>query len=209
MTEKLDYKKEYRDLYLPGGKPVSIAVPKIRFIMVDGRGDPNGEEYGSAVGLLYALSYTIKMSKMGGNTPEGYFDYVVPPLEGLWDCGCDGFDGKHRESWSWTSMIRQLEFVTQEVFDWACAQAAKKKPEYDYKKARLVDYDEGECVQIMHTGPFSTEPESVEKLERFIRENGLIDDCGERRHHEIYMKDPRKCAPENMKTVLRHPVRRL
>ncbi|HEX3038876.1 MAG TPA: GyrI-like domain-containing protein [Caproiciproducens sp.] len=209
MTEKLDYKKEYRDLYLPGGKPVFIAVPKIRFIMVDGSGDPNGEEYGNAVGLLYVLCYTIKMSKMGGNTPDGYFDYVVPPLEGLWDCGCDGFDGEHRENWSWTSIIRQPEFVTQEIFDWACARAAKKKPEYDYKKARLVDYEEGECVQIMHTGPFSTEPESVEKLERFIRDNGLADDCGERRHHEIYMKDPRKCARENMKTVLRHPVRKL
>lgn len=209
MAEKLDYKKAYRDLYLPGSKPVFITVPKIRFIMVDGRGDPNEEEYSNSVGILYSLSYTIKMSKMGGNTPDGYFDYVVPPLEGLWDCGIDGFDGEHRENWRWTSMIRQPEFVTQEVFAWACAQAAKKKPEYDYTKARLIDYDEGECAQIMHTGPFSTEPESLEKLEQFIRENGLLDDCGEHRHHEIYMKDPRKCAPENMKTVLRHPVRKL
>lgn len=207
MMEKLDYKKEYQDLYLPKGKPVFIEVPAINFIMVDGCGDPNGEEYHNAVGILYALSYTIKMSKMGAHRPEGYFEYVVPPLEGLWECGCDGFDADHRDVWSWTSMIRQPDFVTPEVFAWACAQAAKKKPELDFTKARLETYDEGACVQIMHIGPFSTESESVAQIDRFISENGYADDCGgKRRHHEIYLLDPRKCAPERMKTVLRHPV---
>jgi hypothetical protein len=208
MLEKLDYKKEYKDLYLPKGKPVFIHVPPINFIMVDGQGDPDGEEYHNAVGLLYALSFTIKMSKMGGNQPDGYFDYVVPPLEGLWDCGCDGFDPERRGSWIWTSMIRQPDFVTQEVFTWACEQAVKKKPEFDFTKARLETYNEGACVQIMHNGPFSTESASIEQIDRFIKENNYIDDCGERRHHEIYLSDPRKCAPERLKTVLRHPVRK-
>jgi hypothetical protein len=208
MPGKLDYKKEYQELYLPKGKPAFIQVPTINFIMVDGRGDPNGEEYHNAVGLLYALSFTIKMSKMGGNQPDGYFDYVVPPLEGLWDCGCVGYDGEHRENWVWTSMIRQPDFVTKEVFAWACEQAAKKKPELDVAKARLETYDEGACVQMMHIGPFSTEPASIEQIDRFIKAHDLIDDCGaERRHHEIYLSDPRKCAPERMKTVLRHPIR--
>lgn len=208
MPEKMDFKKEYQDLYLPKGKPVLVKVPAINFIMVDGHGDPNGEEYHNAVGILYALSYAIKMSKMGGNQPDGYFDYVVPPLEGLWDCETTGFDPEHRDTWSWTSMIRQPDFVTQQVFDWTCEQAAKKKPELDFTKARLAVYNEGESVQIMHIGPFSTEPTSVEQIDQFIRENNLIDDCGgERRHHEIYLNDPRKCAPERMKTVLRHPVK--
>jgi hypothetical protein len=207
VLEKLDYKKEYKDLYLPKSEPAFIHVPPINFIMADGTGDPNGEEYGYVVGLLYALTFTIKMSKMGPSKTEGYFEYAVPPLEGLWDCGCDGFQSEHRERWTWTSMIRQPDFVTPEVFEWARAKAKIKKPEYDFSKARLVVYDEGDCVQIMHTGPFRTEAASVEKIEKYIRDNNLIDDCGERRHHEIYLGDPRKCAPERMKTVLRHPVR--
>lgn len=209
MADKLDYKKEYSDLYLPKGEPVFIQVPAISFIMVDGHGDPNGEEYQNAVGILYALSFTIKMSKMGASQPEGYFDYVVPPLEGLWGCGDDQqFDLHRRDAWVWTSMIRQPEFVTDEVFHRACEQAAKKKPELDFSKARLAVYEEGPCVQLMHVGPFSTEPASVEKIEQFIREHHFIDDCGgERRHHEIYLSDPRKAAPEKLKTVLRHPVR--
>jgi hypothetical protein len=207
--EKLDFKKEDRDLYLPKGKPAFIHVPAIPFIMADGRGDPNGQEYRDAVGLLYALSFTIKMSRMGGNQPKGYFDYVVPPLEGLWDCGTVGFDPEHRDSWRWTSMIRQPDFVTQEVFQWACEQAEKKKPELDFTKARLEIYDEGACVQMMHLGPYSTESASIEQMEQFMKENQLIDDCGEeRRHHEIYCSDPRKTAPERLKTVLRHPVRK-
>ncbi len=208
MIDKLDFKKEYKDLYLPKDKPVFIQVPPMKFIMVDGRGDPNGEDYHTAVGLLYALSFTIKMSKMSGNQPQGYFDYVVPPLEGLWDGDGSGFDLEKRDSWSWTSMIRQPDFVTQEVFDWACGQTAKKKPELNVSKVRLASYDEGACVQIMHVGPYSSEPASIDKIKQFIDINNLIDTCGgERRHHEIYLSDPRKTAPKRIKTVLRHPVR--
>lgn len=205
--DKLDYKKEYRDLYLPKETPAFIEVPAIPFIMLDGRGDPDREEYQNAVGVLYALSFTIKMSKMGGVQPAGYFDYVVPPLEGLWDC--DGpLDLKRRDLWRWTSMLRQPEFVTEEVFQWACGQATKKKLELDFSKARFAVYTEGPCVQMMHTGPYCDEPASVAQMEQYMKENHYIDDCGEkRRHHEIYLSDPRKTAPEKLKTVLRHPVR--
>lgn len=205
---KLDYKKEYRDLYLPKGKPAFIDVPAIPFIMVDGHGDPDGEEYHNSVEMLYAISFTIKMSKMNGTQPEGYFDYVVPPLEGLWGCDEVPFDLQKRDTWCWTSMIRQPEFVTEEVFHRACGLAAKKKPELDFSGARLAVYAEGPCVQMMHIGPFCEEPASLALMEEYMRENNLIDDCAERLHHEIYLSDPRKTAPEKMKTVLRHPVRR-
>ena len=207
MGEKLDFKKKYRDLYLPGKGPALIQVPPIQFIMVDGVGDPNGEEYHQAMELLYALTFTIKMSKMGGNAPEGYIEYVVPPLEGLWDCGVAGFDLDNRDKWCWTSMIRQPDFVTDEVFAWACKQVAKKKPGLDVAKARFELYDEKLCVQIMHLGPYSTEPQSIDKLAAFVAENRLTDACGtDRRHHEIYLSDPRRTKPEKLRTVLRHPV---
>lgn len=206
--DKLDYKKEYRDLYLPKNKPAFIQVPPIRFIMVDGHGDPNHAEYQNAMSILYALTFTVKMSKMSGQQPDGYFEYVVPPLEGLWGCCDEPFDLHRRDAWCWTSMIRQPEFVTDEVFRWAQEQTAKKKPELDFSKARFETYDEGPCVQIMHTGPFSEEPKSIEKISAFIEEQHYIDDCGsERRHHEIYLGDPRKTAPERLRTVLRHPVK--
>lgn len=206
MNEKLDFKKEYRDLYLPGKKPALIDVPPMRFIMVDGVGDPDGESYKQAVQLLYALTFTIKMSKMGAMRPKGYIEYVVPPLEGLWDCGTKGFD-PNRDQWSWTSMIRQPDFVTENVFDWAAGEVAKKKPELDVSKARLSIYEEKLSVQIMHHGPYSTEQESIDQIGAFIKENHLTDACGtDRRHHEIYLSDPRKSRPENLKTVLRHPV---
>ncbi len=206
--EKLDFKKEYKDFYLPKSKPAFIQVPPISFVMVDGHGDPNGAEYQNAVSLLYALTFTIKMSKMSGNQPKGYFEYVVPPLEGLWNCDDGPFDLKRRDAWCWTSMIRQPDFVTPEVFNWACEEAAKKKKDLDFSKARFETYEEGMCVQILHIGPYSTEPESVAKIAEFITENGLMDDIGKkRRHHEIYLGDPRKTAPERLKTVLRHPVR--
>lgn len=208
MSDKLDYKKEYKDLYLPKSEPVFIKVPPIPFIMVDGRGDPDGEEYHQAVELLYALTFTIKMSKMNGTQPEGYFEYVVPPLEGLWSCGDGPFQLSRREEWQWTSMIRQPEFVTKEVFHHACELAAKKKPELDFSKARFEVYSEDACVQIMHIGPYSTELDSVVKMMEFMKQNGWQDDCGGPRfHHEIYLGDPRKTAPEKLKTVLRHPVK--
>ncbi|MGN0696539.1 MAG: GyrI-like domain-containing protein [Oscillospiraceae bacterium] len=207
--DKLDYKKEYKDLYQPSSKPSLIDVPEMLFIAVDGRGDPNNsEEYKTAMELLYGLSFTIKMSKMNGTQPEGYFEYTVPPLEGLWhqEDTC-GIDYSRKEDFIWTSMIRQPEFVTEEVFERAKAALSKKKPGLDTSRARYMKMTEGLCVQIMHKGPYDDEPASIEKLERFIAENGYTEDFSdERRHHEIYLSDPRRCAPERLRTVIRHPV---
>ena len=208
MADKLDYKKEYKDLYLPGRKPVQIDVPEMKFIQVDGQGEPGGEAYQEALQLLYALSFTIKMSKMGKEPIEGYFDYVVPPLEGLWWSGDGGLDlDSPRSEWRWTSMIRQPEFVTEEVFQWAADQCRAKKPELNVAKARFVSFREGLCVQMMHTGPYAEEKRTIGEILAYIRERGLIDASGtERKHHEIYLSDPRRTAPEKLKTVLRLPV---
>lgn len=223
--EKLDYKKEYKDLYMPAAKPSVIDVPAMNFIMVDGKGDPNteGGEYQQAAELLYALSYTIKMgykfSDKPGGKPEGYTDYVVPPLEGLWWMEEGMFDGsdlsalKHKDEYIWTAMIRQPEFVTREVFELACREAAKKKPGLDMSKARLEVFEEGLCVQTMHIGPYDEEPKTIAQMEAFIEANGYRNAIGDRRpdgsvkrHHEIYLGDPRKTDPSKMKTVLRHPI---
>ncbi|MGN0692139.1 MAG: GyrI-like domain-containing protein [Oscillospiraceae bacterium] len=209
IMDKLDYKKEYKDLYQPGSKPSLIDVPEMIFIAVDGKGDPNSsEEYKAAMEILYGLSFTIKMSKMNGTQPEGYFEYVVPPPEGLWNQeGIDGIDYSRKEDFIWTSMIRQPEFVTEEVFEAAKAVLSKKKPQLDLSRARYMKMTEGLCVQIMHKGPYDDEPASIEKMKRFLEEKGLAEDFSEtRRHHEIYLSDPRKCAPERLRTVIRHPV---
>lgn len=205
--QKIDYKKEYKDLYLPPKKPVLVTVPSIPFIMVDGAGAPESAAYQNAVSVLYGLSFTIKMSKMGGQQPEGYHEYVVPPLEGLWDSDAVGYT-PNRDAWTWTSMIRQPGFVTPAVFEWAKQQAAAKKPKLDFSAARFAAFDEGLCVQMMHIGPYSTEAETVKKISQYIKENNLAPDFSlTRRHHEIYLGDPRKVAPERLKTVLRHPVK--
>lgn len=205
--KKLDFKKEYKDLYLPKNKPVLVDIPEMTFIMVDGRGDPVHDEYHQAIEILYGLTFTIKMSKMSGKQPEGYIEYVVPPLEGLWWFNEAPFDLHHRNSWLWTSMIRQPDFVTLAVFEWAMNQCRKKKPAVDFAKARLEKFTEGKCVQIMHIGPYSEEPATVEKLHTFISEKGLTNMTGNiRKHHEIYLGDPRKTASEKLKTVLRLPV---
>ncbi|MDR2913935.1 MAG: GyrI-like domain-containing protein [Tannerella sp.] len=205
--EKLDFKKEYKDLYLPKDKPVLVDVPEMTFIMVDGRGAPLHDEYHQAIEILYGLTFTIKMSKMSGKQPEGYIEYVVPPLEGLWWCNEAPFDLHQRDSWLWTSMIRQPDFVTPAVFEWAMEQCRKKKPATNFAKARLEKFTEGKCVQIMHVGPYSEEPATVEKLHAFISERGLKNMTGNvRKHHEIYLGDPRKTTPEKLKTVLRLPV---
>ncbi|MDD7429761.1 MAG: GyrI-like domain-containing protein, partial [Oscillospiraceae bacterium] len=208
--DKLDYKKEYKDLYQPSAKPSLIDVPEMIFIAVDGMGDPNTSvEYKTAMELLYGLSFTIKMSKMNGTQPEGYFEYVVPPLEGLWHQeGISGIDYSRKEDFNWTSMIRQPEFVTEEVFENAKAVLSKKKPGLDLSRARYMKMTEGLCVQIMHKGSYDDEPASIEKMNAFIKEKGFAEDFSdERRHHEIYLSDPRKCAPERLRTVIRHPVR--
>lgn len=210
--EKLDYKKEYKDLYQPAAQPSLIDVPSMIFIAVDGAGDPNVcQEYKAAMEILYGLSFTIKMSKMNGTQPAGYFDYVVPPLEGLWYVDGVDFDGTNvtdKSLFRWTSMIRQPEFVTAEVFEGAKAALAKKKPQLDTSKARLMEYTEGLCVQIMHKGTFDSEPANIEKMRAFAAENGYAEDFSQGRyHHEIYLSDPRKCAPERLRTVVRHPIK--
>lgn len=210
IMEKLDYKKQFKELYMPSAKPVAVDVPEMIFFAVRGCGDPNtGEEYKSAMELLYAMSFTVKMSKMNGTQPEGYFEYVVPPLEGLWyQEGIDGIDYSRKNDFQWISMIRQPEFVTEEVFENARAAVQKKKPHLDTSKVQLMNRSEGLCVQLMHTGPYDDEPASIEKLRHFAEENGFEEDFSEGRyHHEIYLSDPRKCAPERLKTVIRHPVR--
>ena len=207
MGERFDYKKEYKDLYMPKSKPAIVDVPSMNFIMIDGKGDPSDTEYQLAVGTLYALTFTLKMSIKSGNQPRGYFEYVVPPLEGLWwISGCD-FDFEQRDNWLWTAMIRQPDFVTAEVFEWACKECSRKKPELNLGKGRFETFTEGLCVQMMHLGPYANEPESVALMRAFMSENGLVDETGsERNHHEIYLSDPRKTAPEKLRTVLRHPV---
>ena len=207
--EKLDYKKKFKELYQPSAKPALIDVPEMIFFAVGGAGDPNKcREYKEAMEILYGLSFTVKMSKMNNTQPEGYFEYVVPPLEGLWyQEGTNSIDYSRKDDFHWISMIRQPEFVTEEVFETAKAAFSKKKPALDISKARLMRYTEGLCVQLMHTGPYDDEPASIEKLERFAEENGYAEDFGTGRyHHEIYLSDPRKCAPERLRTVIRHPV---
>ncbi|MEL7654405.1 MAG: GyrI-like domain-containing protein [Bacillota bacterium] len=221
MTEtvKLDYKKEYKDLYLPKAEPAVIEVPAMNFIMVDGKGDPNtdGGEYQKSVELLYALSYTIKMGFKKKDLPKDYFDYVVPPLEGLWwlaeGTSADS-DFSQKEKYCWTSMIRQPEFITKDIFDQACLEVRKKKPDLDPEAARLEILEEGRCVQMMHLGPYDEESKTIAEMDAFIKANHYQNAIGDskadgsiRRHHEIYLGDPRKTEPSKMKTVLRHPIK--
>jgi hypothetical protein len=213
--EKLDYKKAYKDLYMPKEKPTIIDVPPMTFIMVDGKGDPNDEggEYQKATELLYGLSYTIKMSPKKGIQIEGFYDYVVPPLEGLWWMEGD-LDLNQKSEFNWTSMIRQPDFVTKEVFQWACEEYIKKNPEVHISEASLQTFTEGLCVQMMHIGPFADEPRTLSQIEAYIEEQGFSHaietpspDGITKKHHEIYLSDPRKTAPEKLKTVIRHPIK--
>ncbi len=210
--EKLDYKKEYKSLYLPRKTPSLIDVPEMRFLAVEGCGNPNTcEAYKEALELLYGLSFTIKMSKMNGTQPEGYFEYVVPPLEGLWfteDAAFDGLNMTDKNKFHWISMIRQPEFVTEEAVKTAKAALAQKKPHLDLQKARLIQFTEGLCVQILHQGAYDNEPASIAAMQQFLAGTGYAEDFSEGRyHHEIYLSDPRKCAPERLRTVIRHPVK--
>ena len=208
--EKVDYKKEQKDLYIPKAKPSLINVPKMKFIWVKGKGNPNVEngEYQKALEVLYGLSFTIKMSKMGDKPMDGYFEYVVPPLEGLWwNKGKDEIDCQHKEDFQWISMIRQPEFVTEDVFEWAKSKLKKKK-NVEMEKADFGEMEEGLCVQMMHIGSYDEEARTIAEIEKFIEENGLKKDIGKRRkHHEIYLSDPRRTRAENLKTVIRIPVR--
>lgn len=206
-----DYKKEYKEFYLPPKKPQIITLPPMNFVAVQGKGDPNDPEgeYQAAMEILYGIAYTIKMSYKGSHKIEGFFEYIVPPLEGLWhQPDMDGVDYAHKETFEWTSMIRLPEFVTREEFDWAVREATTKK-KMDFSKAEFFVYDEGLCVQCMHIGPYDTEPETLAQMDAFAAEQGYATDFLQGRfHHEIYLGDPRRTAPEKLKTVLRHPIRK-
>ena len=207
-----DFKKEYREFYMPKSKPEIVTVPKANYIAVRGKGDPNeeGGEYKLAVGVLYAVAYTLKMSKMTDHRIEGYFDYVVPPLEGFWwQDGVDGVDYTDKSTFNWISVIRLPDFITQADFEWAVETASLKK-KLDCSKAELLTVDEGLCVQIMHIGAFDDEPASVEIMNAYLAENGYANDFSDTRlHHEIYLSDARKVDKAKWKTVIRHPVKRI
>lgn len=207
-----DFKKEYRELYAPPKTPGIIEIPKMNFVAVRGTGNPNEEDgaYSRAVGLLYGVTFTIKMSHKGPHRIEGFHEYAVPPLEGFWwQPGVTGIDYAHKENFHWISVMRLPDFVTPAVFEWAVAEAARKK-KTDFSAAELFTYDEGPCVQCMHHGPYDDEPATILAMEQYAREAGYaIDITDQRLHHEIYLSDPRKTAPDRLKTVIRHPVRKV
>ncbi len=206
-----DYKKEYKEFYMPKNKPAIVDVPEMNFIAVRGSGNPNeeGGDYKAAIGLLYGIAFTIKMSKMGNHRIEGYFDYVVPPLEGFWwQNGIFGIDYGKKEEFQWISVIRLPDFVTEDDFKWAVKEAEKKKKQ-DFSKVEFLTIKEGLCVQCMHVGAFDDEPATIALMDQYIHENGYENDFSEKRlHHEIYLSDARRVAPEKWKTVIRHPVKR-
>lgn len=205
-----DFKKEYKEFYLPPAKPQIVTVPKANFIAVRGRGDPNeeGGEYGRSIGILYALAYTIKMSPRAGHAMAGYFEYVVPPLEGFWWQAGGRIDYAHKDKFCFISLIRLPDFVTEHEFRWAEEEATRKKGG-DFSKAEFFSYDEGTCVQCMHLGRYDDEPETVARMEAFARGQGFTTDVtAERFHHEIYLSDARRVSPEKLKTVIRIPLKR-
>lgn len=207
-----DYKKEYKEFYMPKNKPGIVEVPPMNYLAVRGKGDPNaeGSEYKESIGLLYAIAFTIKMSKMGSHQIEGYFDYVVPPLEGFWwQDDIEGIDYSHKEDFRFISVIRLPDFVTKEDFNWAIEEATRKKKQ-DFSKVEFLTYGEGLCVQCMHIGPYDDEPETISLMHDFMAESGYELDITEKRlHHEIYLSDARKVASERLKTVIRHPIKKI
>lgn len=206
-----DFKKEYKEFYLPPAKPVIVFAPKAHYIAVRGKGDPNDEggAYQQAIGILYAIAYTLKMSYKTDHRIEGFYDYVVPPLEGFWwQEGIDGIEYSDKSTFCWISVIRLPDFITQADIDWAVETASKKK-KIDCSRTEFLTIDEGLCVQIMHIGPYDNEPASVALMDRFLDENGYENDfSASRLHHEIYLSDARRVAPENWKTVIRHPIKK-
>lgn len=206
-----DFKKEYREFYMPKNKPEIVQIPKANYIAVRGKGDPNeeGGAYKQAVGILYAVAYTLKMSHKSDHKIEGFFEYVVPPLEGFWwQENSDGIDYRNKETFHWISVIRLPDFITKEDFDWAVETATEKK-KMDCSKAEFYTVEEGLCVQIMHIGPFDDEPATVAIMDQYLADNGFENDMtATRLHHEIYLSDARKVAPEKWKTVIRHPIKK-
>ena len=206
-----DYKKEYKEFYLPKKKPEIVTVPKMNYIDVKGCGDPNKEdgEYKNSISILYALAFTIKMSKLTDYRIEGYFDYVVPPLEGFWwQQGVTQIDYSRKDAFQWISVIRLPDFVSEKDFNWA-KQQVKTKKGIDCSNAQFLTIEEGLCVQIMHIGSYDDEPDTITLMDKFIKENGYINDFSNTRmHHEIYLSDARRVAPEKLKTIIRHPIRK-
>ena len=206
-----DFKKEYKEFYLPPKTPTIVEVPPMNYLAVRGKGDPNDEEgeYKNSIGLLYGIAFTIKMSYKGSHKIDGYFEYVVPPLEGFWwQEGVKGIDYGRKEDFNFISVIRLPDFVSREDFDWAVREATKKK-KTDFSKVEFFHYDEGLCVQCMHLGSYDDEPETVEAMHQLAEKEGYKLDINEKRmHHEIYLSDPRKTEPAKLKTVVRHPIKK-
>ena len=206
-----DYKKEYKEFYMPKNKPSIVEIPKMNYIAVRGKGNPNDEEgeYKKTIGLLYGIAFTIKMSYKGTHKIDGYFEYVVPPLEGFWwQDGRVGIDYNQKEELNFISIIRLPDFVTKKDFDWAIEEATKKKKQ-DFSKVEFLTYDEGMCVQCMHVGSYDNEPATVELMHKYMEENGYVLDITDKNfHHEIYLSDPRKCDENKLKTVIRHPIKK-
>lgn len=206
-----DFNKEYKEFYLPKSIPSVISVPEMNYIAVRGKGDPNEEngEYKNTIGLLYGIAFTIKMSYKGTHKIDGYFEYVVPPLEGFWwQNGAQNIDYSHKENFNFISVIRLPDFVTKADFDWAIEEASKKKKQ-DFSKVEFFTYDEGVCVQCMHVGSYDDEPKTVALMHEYIKAKGYeLDITDKRLHHEIYLSDPRKCEASKLKTVVRHPIKK-
>ena len=206
-----DFKKEYKEFYMPKNSPGIVMVPSMNYIAVRGTGDPNQEngEYKQAIGLLYGIAFTIKMSRKGDHRIEGYFDYVVPPLEGFWYMeGMNGIDYAHKENFHWISVIRLPDFVSEDDLRWAVNEATQKK-KLDFSKVEFLTVEEGLCVQCMHIGPYDDEPATVAMMHEFMEKKGYELDISDKRlHHEIYLSDARKVAPDKLKTVIRHPIRK-
>lgn len=207
-----DFKKDYKEFYMPPRKPTIVDIPQMNYLAVRGKGDPNVDdgEYKASIGLLYAIAFTIKMSKLGNHRIDGYFDYVVPPLEGFWwQEGVKGIDNTRKGDFEFISVMRLPDFVTRAEFEWAMGEATVKK-KADFSKVEFMTLTEGLCVQMMHIGPYDDEPASIMLMDDFARKQGYeIDLSDARRHHEIYLGDPRRTAPEKLRTVLRHPIKRV
>lgn len=207
-----DFKKEYKEFYMPKNKPEIVTVPKANYIAIRGKGDPNEVcgTYQQAISVLYAVAYTLKMSYKTDHKIEGFFEYVVPPLEGFWwQDGIDGIYYTDKASFNWISVIRLPEFITQKDFEWAVETATKKK-KLDCSSAELMTIDEGLCIQIMHLGSFDDEPATIALMDEYLEKNGYVNDLTKTRlHHEIYLSDARRVVPEKWKTVIRHPIKKI
>ena len=206
-----DYKKEYKEFYMPKNQPTIVTIPKMNYIAVRGKGNPNDEdgEYKKSIGLLYAIAFTVKMSYKGDHKIDGYFDYVVPPLEGFWWQGNSAnIDYAHKENFNFIFLIRLPDFVKKEDFDWAISEAIKKK-KTDFSKVEFLTYDEGVCAQCMHVGSYDDKPQTIGNMHEYAKANGYeIDIDDTRHHHEIYLSDPRKCDVSKLKTVIRLPIKK-